>query len=212
MITRRGSSFFPSFTVPAVLPSALLLLVLILLPHIGDAKHRGSKAHTPDANEPASFFSLNSKDGQQWSLTNRDGEYSVPEAAVPGTVHLDLIKSGILAEDPLYRDNELKYQWVCQDAWTYSTKVDLKSMKVADRDKDTPWMLQFDGIDTVASVTWNGKALPGSPPRSSFLQYTYHVPNDILAADGVNMLTVTIEPALEYTGKKGGREGGREGG
>ena len=150
---------------------------------------------------------------------------------MPGTVHLDLMKSGILAgrqrgkgreggttdctaltsrwsliahplppslppsrpwhsEDPLYRDNELKYQWVCQDAWTYSTKVDLKvryvpslppslppmlttlppslppsplpqSMKVAGRDKDAPWMLQFDGIDTVASVTWNGKALPG---------------------------------------------------
>jgi hypothetical protein len=35
------------------------------------------------------------------------------------------------------------------------------------------------------------------------------VPNDFLAADGVNTLSVSIEPALEYTGK-GGREGGRE--
>jgi len=50
---------------------------------------------------------------------------------------------------------------------------------------------------------------PGPPPRSSFLQYTYSVPNDFLAADGVNTLSVSIEPALEYTGK-GGREGGRE--
>jgi hypothetical protein len=30
------------------------------------------------------------------------------------------------SEDPLYRDNEIKYQWVCKDAWTYSTEVDLK--------------------------------------------------------------------------------------
>ena len=72
MIKRRGPSFFPSSLFPAVLPSALLLLLLLplLLPHTVDAERRGSKAHAADPNEPASFFSLNSKDGQQWSLTN----------------------------------------------------------------------------------------------------------------------------------------------
>ena len=47
---------------------------------------------------------------------------------------------------------------------------------------------------SVIVVTWNGKPLPGPPPRSSFLAYTYEVPRGFLAADGKNTLSVTIEP------------------
>lgn len=50
-----------------------------------------------DGNAPPPFFSLNSADGHaKWKLASRDGQYKVEEAAVPGTVHLDLIKAGIL--------------------------------------------------------------------------------------------------------------------
>ena len=70
MIRRRASSSSPSFSssslLPAVLSSALFLL---FLPHNVDARGRGSKV-SAGGDEPASFFSLNSKDGQQWSLTN----------------------------------------------------------------------------------------------------------------------------------------------
>lgn len=58
--------------------------------------HDGSRGRKAGSG-PAPFFSLNSADGQaKWKLSNRDGEYKVEEAAVPGTVHLDLRKAGIL--------------------------------------------------------------------------------------------------------------------
>ena len=46
----------------------------------------------------------------------------------------------------------------------------------------------------MANVTWNGRPLPGPPPRSMFLRYTYEVPRDFLSADGKNTLSVAIEP------------------
>jgi len=54
-------------------------------------------SRSSDAHAPPPFFSLNSADGHaKWKLVNRDGQYEVTEAAVPGTVHLDLMKAGIL--------------------------------------------------------------------------------------------------------------------
>lgn len=97
-------------------------------------------------------------------------------------------------EDPLYRDNEKEFAWVCQDAWTYSTTVNTKGLHVGAKDAHAPWQLRFEGIDTVANVTWNGRPLPGPPPRSMFLRYTYEVPRDFLSADGKNTLSVEIEP------------------
>lgn len=134
-----------------------------------------------------------------------------------------------MTEDPLYRDNEKAFAWVCQDGWTYSTTIDLHDFKagrrltfdpclfvrkgriqatllkeihthththrqVNSKDGRAPWQLRFEGIDTVANVTWNGRPLPGPPPRSMFLRYTYEVPRDFLSADGKNTLSVAIEP------------------
>jgi len=38
---------------------------------------------------------------------------------VPGSIFTDLIRSGILAEDPYYGQNDLNYKWVSYDNWTY---------------------------------------------------------------------------------------------
>lgn len=57
-------------------------------------------------------LSLNS-DSVAWTLKpcNQPPYWTIP-ATVPGQVHLDLIKNGIIVDDPLYRDNELNYKWV----------------------------------------------------------------------------------------------------
>ena len=54
---------------------------------------------------------------------------------------------------PTHLSLQVKYQWVCQDGWTYKTSVDLKKLRVAGRDKDAPWVLQFDGVRKESSPT-----------------------------------------------------------
>jgi beta-mannosidase len=103
----------------------------------------------------------------------------------------------VCPEDPLYRYNEKKYVWVTKERWVYSTTLDMSSYPVSASDASAPWLLRFDGVDTVANVTWNGKPL-GSP-RSMFVAFTYEIPGAWLSADGLNKVEVAIEPAMEYT-------------
>src|SRR5215204_150214 len=41
-------------------------------------------------------------------------------AAVPGCVHTDLLRNG-MTEDPFYRDNEKRLQWIGKTDWEYET-------------------------------------------------------------------------------------------
>ncbi len=75
-------------------------------------------------------------------------------AKVPGCVHLDLMENGVI-EDPYYRDNESKYQWIGEKDWEYRVhfKVDRKLLGFEHLD------LVFEGLDTFAEVYLNGKLL-----------------------------------------------------
>jgi beta-mannosidase len=75
-------------------------------------------------------------------------------AAVPGSVHTDLLANRLI-EDPFYRDNEQKLQWIGKTDWEYRTTFDA-----------TPELLRrghvelvFEGLDTYATVSVNGVAL-----------------------------------------------------
>jgi len=75
-------------------------------------------------------------------------------ATVPGCVHTDLLANKQI-EDPLYRDNELKLQWIGKTDWEYETTFTV-----------TPAMQQrshvelvFAGLDTYADVTLNGSPI-----------------------------------------------------
>jgi len=63
---------------------------------------------------------------------------------------------------------------------------------VPDQDYNANWLLQFDGIDTIANITWNGKHL--GKAESMFLRYIYIVTPDFLDPTGINTLEVTIKP------------------
>jgi beta-mannosidase len=72
------------------------------------------------------------------------------KAAVPGCVHTDLMANGLL-EDPFYRDNEKKAQWVEEKDWEYQTcfTVDKKLLKKENIE------IVFYGLDTYARVYLN---------------------------------------------------------
>jgi len=74
-------------------------------------------------------------------------------AQVPGHVHLDLVKNGLI-EHPFKRMAELGCQWVDDRAWSYRTTFDWAP------DKKLPYrILHFEGLDTICRIFLNGQPL-----------------------------------------------------
>jgi beta-mannosidase len=75
-------------------------------------------------------------------------------ATVPGCVHTDLL-SNRLIEDPFYRDNEQKQQWIGKTDWEYQTTFKVGAELLAVRHIE----LVFEGLDTYADVYLNDRPL-----------------------------------------------------
>jgi len=75
-------------------------------------------------------------------------------ANVPGTVHTDLIRNGVI-EDPFYRLNEHDVQWIDKVNWEYKTTF-TTDKNIITRDHV---QLHFKGIDTYADVYVNDKKI-----------------------------------------------------
>jgi beta-mannosidase len=78
------------------------------------------------------------------------GQEAWRPATVPGTVHTDLLASGVI-EDPFWRDNELHQQWIEEQDWHYRTTFRLP----AAMDRAEHVELVFEGLDTYAEVRFN---------------------------------------------------------
>jgi beta-mannosidase len=80
----------------------------------------------------------------------QEGKSAWAPATVPGCVHTDLLATKQI-EDPLYRDNELKQQWIGKTNWEYQT-----TFTVAQATQQRAHLeLVFQGLDTYADVTLN---------------------------------------------------------
>src|SRR5690349_22045294 len=75
-------------------------------------------------------------------------------ATVPGCVHTDLLANKLI-EDPFYRDNEKKQQWIGKTDWEYQTTFKVTPETIA-REKVE---LVFEGLDTYAQVYVNEQKL-----------------------------------------------------
>ncbi|MEF2966421.1 glycoside hydrolase family 2 protein [Paenibacillus sp. M1] len=85
----------------------------------------------------------------QWSFKATD-ETKWLAAKVPGTVHTDLLRHGII-EDPFYGTNEHDLQWIDKKDWEYRTQFELPENWNHCRHIE----LVFDGLDTYADVYVN---------------------------------------------------------
>ena len=65
------------------------------------------------------------------------------KAVVPGCIHTDLINNNII-QDPFYRDNELKLQWIDKYSWEYKTEIDVDQKMISKQNIE----LNFKGLDT----------------------------------------------------------------
>ncbi|MCB0571639.1 MAG: glycoside hydrolase family 2 protein [Phaeodactylibacter sp.] len=88
-----------------------------------------------------------------WAFKSSSKEGWMP-ATVPGCVHTDLIDNGVI-EDPFYRLNEHRLQWVDKDNWAYRTAFQVDG-SILDKERVA---LEFLGLDTYADVYLNDKLI-----------------------------------------------------
>lgn len=75
-------------------------------------------------------------------------------ATVPGCVHLDLLNNKLI-DDPFYRDNETKVQWIENENWDYQLVFDAPPEVFQKKQIQ----LIFEGLDTYTTVILNGKPI-----------------------------------------------------
>ena len=91
------------------------------------------------------------KSGWEFSEVGKSKWYP---AETPGSVHTDLIANKVI-EDPFFRDNEKKIQWIGKTDWEYRTKFNYSA---GDLSKSRIEMV-FESLDTYAIVKLNGKQI-----------------------------------------------------
>jgi beta-mannosidase len=89
--------------------------------------------------------------GWQFSEVGKDAWHP---AIVPGCVHTDLLNNKLI-DDPFYRDNEQKLQWIGKTDWEYQTTFNITPEILRRANLD----LVFEGLDTYANVFLNDESL-----------------------------------------------------
>ncbi len=88
-------------------------------------------------------------DDCNWKFKQKT-EHKWRSASVPGTIHTDLLRHKLIP-DPYFADNEKLVQWVENEDWEYKTTFTLSATDM----QQSHMELQFDGLDTYASVYVN---------------------------------------------------------
>ncbi|WP_433087079.1 glycoside hydrolase family 2 protein [Dactylosporangium sp. CA-052675] len=108
-------------------------------------------------------------------------------ASVPGCVHTDLLAAGLIP-DPYLDDNERRLAWIGRTPWLYETTFDAGPVD-ADRVQ-----LVAEGLDTIASVTFNGVELGRT--ANMHREYRFDVTDHVRATG--NQLSIRFDSAYAY--------------
>jgi len=119
----------------------------------------------------------------EWQVRSANGSIKTT-GIVPGQIHTDLLRNKLI-EDPYYRFNDVEYQWIANTDWIYSKTFDIPR----DWQRTQGVRLVLEGLDTVASVTLNGKHVASTD--NMFRRYV--VPVNV--SEGSNQLTVSFSNA-----------------
>ena len=90
---------------------------------------------------------------ENWTF-NKQNDTQKYKATIPGTVHTDLFQNKLIP-DPFFGANEKKLQWIENESWEYETYFSLSKSEFLNQNID----LEFDGLDTYATVYLNGKVV-----------------------------------------------------
>jgi beta-mannosidase len=120
--------------------------------------------------------------GGAWTLRLADG--GAAPATVPGCVHTDLLDAGLIP-DPFLDDNEHAVAWIGHTDWAYQRDIAWPGPEPDRID------LVFDGLDTVAAIELDGKAL--GETRNMHRSYRFDVTE--LIGDDLRPLNVRFTSA-----------------
>ncbi len=81
---------------------------------------------------------------------------AVVPAVVPGVVHQALLDADLIP-DPYLDDNESLLAWIGLVDWVYETTITVTDAEAAEQRRE----LEFDGLDTVATVLLDGQVIAG---------------------------------------------------
>jgi beta-mannosidase len=109
-------------------------------------------------------------------------------AQVPGVVHTDLLRNGLIP-DPFDRDNEFRLQWIGLTDWEYQATFQIDAASLAHDHVD----LVFEGLDTFADVYLNDQAIL----HTDNMFRHWRVPVKMLLKLGPNRLRVVFHSAVE---------------
>lgn len=123
----------------------------------------------------------------QWQL--RGGRFDEVGATVPGCVHTDLLKAGLIP-DPYYRDNEQKLMWIGKTDWEYSRTFRITPDILAEQKV----LLRCDGLDTFASIRINGKEVARTD--NMFRTWEFDVKGFLNV--GENAISILFESTYPY--------------
>ncbi|MFL6170806.1 MAG: glycosyl hydrolase 2 galactose-binding domain-containing protein, partial [Ornithinibacter sp.] len=126
---------------------------------------------------------------------------AVVAAVVPGVVHLDLMRAG-LVPDPYLDDNEALLAWVGLVDWTYECPLVLTEHDLAAAQRHE---LVFDGLDTVAAVLLDGEVV--AEVANQHRQYRLDVTERLRA--GETRLTVAFRSPVRYANAQSAALGAR---
>lgn len=108
-------------------------------------------------------------------------------ATVPGCVHTDLLDNKLI-EDPFYRDNEKRQQWIGKTNWEYETTVTLGADILRRQNVE----IVFNGLDTYADVFVNDK--PVLKADNMFRTWRVDVKNSL--KPGQNILRIKFRSPI----------------
>ncbi|KAJ0376775.1 hypothetical protein COL26b_005047 [Colletotrichum chrysophilum] len=127
-----------------------------------------------------------------WSFKQKDDSSEtswLPVAKVPSEVHVDLLANKQVS-DPFLDMNELAVQWVAEKDWVYRTTFPTPPSSSS---SNVVTDLVFEGLDTFATVTLNGKEILTSD--NMFLSHRVNV-SQHLNPSGTNTLEIVFASAL----------------
>src|SRR5258706_10408233 len=122
--------------------------------------------------------------GWQFREAGKDKWYP---ARVPGCVHTDLLNNKLI-DDPFYRDNEKKLQWIGKTDWEYQTTFNVTAEMLG----QTNLEFVFEGLDTYANVFLNDEPLISTDNMFR----TWRVDAKRLAKPGANTLRIRFRSPI----------------
>lgn len=102
----------------------------------------------------------------------------------------DLLAAGVI-DEPYYRFNDVAYQWIALDSWTYTREFTLSAAELSSASRV---VLSAEGLDTVATVSVNGIQVLSSD--NMFVRQWVDVTTALRA--GSNFIEIAFESTVGY--------------